>query len=59
MAMRMHAWRVAVDRPDVVSMIPQSPESVKIIAIASGQAVVSATVQGVVGKTGIDVTLSD
>jgi hypothetical protein len=48
-----------VDRTDVVSMTPQSANSVRISGIADGQALITATAQGVAGITHVDVRLSN
>ena len=51
----IYEW--VVDRPEILSMVPESAQSVRVSALGSGQAIVSATVQGVVGRTPVDIRL--
>ena len=53
------AYTFEVDRTDVVSMTAQSASSVRITALADGQAIVTATAQGVSGTSAIDVMLAN
>jgi len=54
----VYTWEV--DRPDVVAIAPQNdPRRIKVTALADGQAVISATAQGTVGKSAVDVKLGN
>lgn len=54
----VYTWEV--DRPDIVAISPENdPRRIKVTALADGQAVVSATAQGSVGKIAIDIKLGN
>ena len=54
----VYTWEV--DRPDVVNILPQpDPRRVMVTANINGVATISATAQGIVGKTAIEVEFSN